>query len=58
VPLLHDARGNPRKRNFVPIEDLVAAILAALDNPLSGNKRYNICLDEPVDYGRLRHFFG
>src|ERR1700692_4523588 len=40
VPLLRDARGNPLKRNFVHVEDLVAAILAALDNPLTGNKLY------------------
>jgi UDP-glucose 4-epimerase len=35
VPLLRDAHGNPLKRNFVHVEDLVAAILAALDNPRS-----------------------
>jgi UDP-glucose 4-epimerase len=53
VPLLRDARGNPLKRNFVHVEDLVAAILAALDNPLTRNKLYNICMDEPVDYGAV-----
>ena len=30
-----------------------AAILAALDNPLARNKLYNICMDEPVDYGAV-----
>ena len=53
VPLLRDARGNPLKRNFVHVEDLVAAILAAPDKPLTGNKLYNICMDEPVDYGAV-----
>lgn len=53
APLLRDARGNPLKRNFVHVEDLVAAILAALDNPLTGNKLDNICMDEPVDYGAV-----
>jgi UDP-glucose 4-epimerase len=56
VPLLRDARDNPLKRNFVRVEDLVAAILAALDNPLTGNKLYNICMDEPVDYGGVAAF--
>jgi UDP-glucose 4-epimerase len=51
--LLRDAHGNPLKRNFVHVEGLVAAILAALDNPLTGNKLYNICMDEPVDYGAV-----
>jgi len=35
------------------VEDLAAAILAALDNLLTGNKLYNICMDEPVDYGAV-----
>jgi nucleoside-diphosphate-sugar epimerase len=38
VPLLRDAHGNPLKRNFVHVEDLVAAILAALDKPLTGKQ--------------------
>ena len=53
VPLLRDAHGNPLKRNFVHVEDLVAAILAALDNPAARNKLYNVCMDEPVDYGAV-----
>ena len=53
VPLLRDARGNPLKRNFVHVEDLVDAILAALDNPAAKNRLYNICMDEPVDYGAV-----
>jgi UDP-glucose 4-epimerase len=53
VPLLRDALGNPLKRNFVHVEDLVDAILAALDNPAARNKLYNVCMDEPVDYGAV-----
>src|SRR6185437_14775663 len=33
VPLLRDADGRPLKRNFVHVDDLVSAILAALDHP-------------------------
>ena len=33
IPLLRDAHGRPLKRNFVHVDDLVDAILAALDNP-------------------------
>jgi nucleoside-diphosphate-sugar epimerase len=50
VPLLHDADGNPLKRNFVHVDDLTAAILQALDNPKTKDQLYNICMDEPVDY--------
>ena len=53
VPLLRDADGNPLKRNFVHVDDLVAAILAALDNPRAKRQLYNICMDRPVDYGEV-----
>jgi UDP-glucose 4-epimerase len=50
VPLLHDADGSPIKRNFVHVDDLVAAILKVLDAPQASQRLYNICMDEPVDY--------
>lgn len=53
VPLLRDARGRPLKRNFVHVDDLVDAILAALDNPACRGRLYNIAMDEPVDYGAV-----
>src|SRR5437588_1436737 len=33
IPLLRDADGQPLKRNFVHVDDLASAMLAALDNP-------------------------
>jgi UDP-glucose 4-epimerase len=42
-----DQEGRPVRRNFVHVEDVVDAILAALD------QTFNICMDEPVDYGEL-----
>jgi nucleoside-diphosphate-sugar epimerase len=53
VPLLLDADGRPLKRNFVHVTDLVAAMLAALDNPRAKQQLFNICMDEPVDYGAV-----
>jgi UDP-glucose 4-epimerase len=53
VPLLRDAHGRPLKRNFVHVDDLVDAILAVLDNPATKGELYNVCMDEPVDYGAL-----
>lgn len=50
TPVLHDARGRPLKRNFVHVDDLVQAILAALGNPATAGELYNISMDEPVDY--------
>ena len=53
VPLLCDADGKPLKRNFVHVEDLVSAILAAIDNPKADRQLFNICMDRPVDYGEV-----
>ena len=56
IPILHCVDGQPLKRNFVHVADLVNAISAALDNPAAQGKLYNICMDEPVDYGSVaRH---
>jgi nucleoside-diphosphate-sugar epimerase len=53
VPLLRDARGSPLKRNFVHVDDLVEAMLAAIDQPAAQRELFNICMDEPVDYGEM-----
>ncbi|GAA2813660.1 nucleoside-diphosphate-sugar epimerase [Aminobacter aminovorans] len=53
VPLLRDADGQPLKRNFVHVDDLVSAILAAIDNPRASQQLFNVCLDRPVDYGEV-----
>lgn len=53
VPLLKDADGRPLKRNFVHVDDLVSAILAAIDNPSAKRQLFNISMDRPVDYGEL-----
>ncbi len=53
VPVMLDPQGQPVKRNFVHVEDLVDAILAALDNPAARRQTFNVCTDEPVDYGEL-----
>ena len=53
VPLLRDAHQRPLKRNFVHVDDLTDAILAALGNPIAKAKLYNISMDQPVDYGAV-----
>ena len=50
IPLLRDADGNPLKRNFVHVDDLVEAILRTIDHPAARGALFNICMDEPVDY--------
>jgi len=51
IPIMLDPDGQPVKRNFVHVEDLVSAILLALDNARARQQLFNICMDEPVDYG-------
>ena len=53
VPIMLDPEGIPVKRNFVHVEDLVSAMLLAIDNPKARQQLFNICMDEPVDYGEV-----
>jgi nucleoside-diphosphate-sugar epimerase len=50
VPVLCDRQGIPIKRNFVHVDDLVEALLIALDHPRAQRQLFNLCMDEPVDY--------
>jgi UDP-glucose 4-epimerase len=50
IPVMLDPNGQPVKRNFVHVDDLVSAILLALDHPRVHQQTFNICMDEPVDY--------
>jgi nucleoside-diphosphate-sugar epimerase len=51
--LMYDLDDRPVLRNFVHVEDLVTAILIASDHPAARQQTFNICMDEPVDYGKL-----
>jgi nucleoside-diphosphate-sugar epimerase len=52
-PAMRDASGAYLKRSFIHIDDLVSAILSAIDNPEAFGQLFNIAMDEPVDYGRV-----
>jgi UDP-glucose 4-epimerase len=51
--LMYDADDRPVQRNFVHADDLVSAILIALEHPAARQQTFNIAMDEPVDYGVL-----
>jgi UDP-glucose 4-epimerase len=53
VPVMLDPAGNPVKRNFVHVEELVSALLLAIDHPQARQQLFNVCMDEPVDYGEM-----
>lgn len=50
IPVMLDPNDKPVKRNFVHVDDLVSAILSALDAPGARQQTFNVCMDEPVDY--------
>ena len=51
IPIMLDPDGEPVKRNFVHLDDLISAIVSALQNPVAARQEtFNICMDEPVDY--------
>jgi UDP-glucose 4-epimerase len=56
IPIMLDPAGQPVKRNFVHVEDLVSAILLAFDRPRARQQTFNICMDEPVDYGEVGRY--
>lgn len=53
LPVMRDRNGSYLKRNFIHVDDLVKAIIAALDNPAAYGELFNITMDEPVDYGAV-----
>ena len=53
IPVMLDVDGNPVKRNFVHVDDLVSALLLAIDNPKARQQLFNICTEEPVDYAEM-----
>ena len=53
IPVMIGADGYTVKRNFVHVQDFVNAIFLAIDNPMASQQTFNICMDEPVDYGEL-----
>jgi nucleoside-diphosphate-sugar epimerase len=56
VPLMLDPEGNPVKRNFVHVSDLVDSMILALDHPKARQQTFNICMDEPVDYRQVADY--
>lgn len=53
VPMILDRDDQPLLRNFVHVDDLVSALLAALDNPAAHQQTFHVAMDEPVDYGKV-----
>jgi UDP-glucose 4-epimerase len=50
IPIMLDENDNPVQRNFVHVNDLIEAVLCALDHPKAHQQLFNICMDEPVNY--------
>ena len=56
IPVMLDPDGQPVKRNFVHVDDLVSALLLAIDHPKARQQLFNISMDEPVDYGKMGQY--
>jgi nucleoside-diphosphate-sugar epimerase len=56
IPVLCDEEGQAIQRNFVHVDDLVSAILLAIDHPKARQETFNIAMDEPVDYRRVAKY--
>lgn len=53
VPVMLDPEGRPVQRNFVHVDDLVDALLLAIDAPQARQQLLQVAMDEPVDYAQL-----
>ena len=58
VPIMLDANGNPLRRNFIHVTDLVEAMLAIIDNPAAHQQLFNVAMTDPVDYGAVARHLG
>lgn len=58
VPLLRDVNGAPLRRNFIHVDDVVSALLTALDHPAAAGQTFNIAMAEPLDYASLAAILG
>ncbi|WP_127104980.1 NAD-dependent epimerase/dehydratase family protein [Pararhodobacter zhoushanensis] len=58
VPLIRDVNGAPLRRNFVHVDDVVSALLTALDHPAAARQTFNIAMAEPLDYGQFAAIMG
>ena len=56
IPIMLDPDGHPVKRNFVHVEDLVSALLLAIDHPQARQQLFNVSMNEPVDYGEVGRY--
>jgi nucleoside-diphosphate-sugar epimerase len=56
VPVMTDAEGRPVRRNFVHVDDLIEAIVCAIDHPAARQQTFNVSMDEPVDYGAVARY--
>ena len=56
IPIMLDPNGNPVKRNFVHVDDLVSALLLAIDHSNARQQLFNISMDEPVDYADIGEY--
>lgn len=56
IPVMLDPNGHPVKRNFVHVDDLVSALLRAIDHPKARQQLFNISMDEPVDYREMSQY--
>lgn len=53
IPVMLDATGKPMQRNFVHLDDLIDALLLAIDHPKARQQTFNICMDAPIDYRKV-----
>ncbi len=53
APLMLDVTGAPLKRNFIHVDDVVTALLLAVEHQRAAQQTFNIAMTDALDYGVL-----
>ena len=56
IPVMVDQEGNPVLRNFIHADDLITAVITAMNHPAARQQLFNIAMDEPVDYRKVARY--
>ncbi|MGY8641955.1 MAG: NAD-dependent epimerase/dehydratase family protein [Verrucomicrobiales bacterium] len=58
IPIMQDAEGKPITRNFIHVDDLVSAIMSAIDHPVAKQQLFNVCMTDALNYQHVADYLG
>ncbi len=56
IPIMLDPDCRPVKRNIIHVDDVVSAIVTAINHPGARQQLFNIAMDQPLDYQKMADY--